>query len=355
MIKRTPLYDDHITAGAKMVEFAGFHMPIRYKGVSEEHKAVRQSVGMFDVSHMGQFYIRGPHAIDLLKKISSNDPEKLSIGQAQYSCMPTDALGIVDDLLIYRTAEHEYLLVVNASNIEKDWEWISSHNEVEAQMENVSDSVSLIALQGPQAKDVLEGLTSADLGNLKYYTFTTANVGAVSDVLISATGYTGSGGYELYIDSAHASIVWQLLIDAGVPPIGLGARDTLRLEKGYCLYGNDIDETTSPLEAGLAWITKWNHDFVGKEVLLRQKEEGVPRRLVAIRMNEKGIPRQGYSILSTQGEVIGHVTSGTQSPSLGVGIGMGYVKSGYHKTGTLLQVQIRAKQLSAEVIRLPFV
>jgi len=359
-MKRTPLYEQHIAMGAKMVPFAGWEMPVRYGStLGDEHFAVRESVGVFDVSHMGEFIISGPKALDLVSYVSSNDPSTLKIGDAQYSCLPNQDSGIVDDMIIYRTDEEEYMLVVNASNIEKDWNWIASHNSMGADMRDISDDIALLAVQGPKATDLLKHLTDVNLNEIEFYHFTKGRLAGIDDIIISATGYTGSGGFELYVPASDASMVWDAIFsidsEIKVAPAGLGARDTLRLEMGYCLYGNDIDDTTSALEAGLGWITKWNHDFVQKERLQSQKENGITRKLIGLKMIDKGIPRQGYEILNTDGIVIGKITSGTISPMLDQGIGMGYVEVPYHKTGTEILIQIRKKQLPAVVSRAPFI
>ena len=330
-MKRTALYNKHVDLGAKMVSFAGFEMPVQYTGVKEEHLIVRNGVGMFDVSHMGEFYIKGEKAIDLLQKVTSNDVSKLTPGKIQYSCLPNGKGGIVDDLLVYCLSETEYLLVVNASNIEKDWNWIKSQNSMGAEMVDESDSISLFAVQGPKTNEALQSLTDVNLSEMTYYTFNIGKFAGVDNVIISATGYTGSGGFEIYVRNADAAKVWDAIMKAGeavdLKPIGLAARDTLRLEMGFCLYGNDIDDTTSPIEAGLGWVTKFTKDFIDKEFLLSQKENGTARRLVAFNMIDRGIPRKDYRILNSEGEEIGVVTSGTQSPSLDKAIGMGYVKT----------------------------
>jgi len=358
-MKKTALYDKHIALGAKMVPFAGYEMPVRYASEIEEHHAVRKSVGVFDVSHMGEFLIKGPHALELIQKVTSNDASVLEVGKVQYSCLPNDTGGIVDDLLVYMTKPEEYLLVVNASNTEKDWNWISEKNTMGAEMENISDKVSLLAVQGPNAGHVVQKLTQVNLSALKYYTFSKGNIGDVTDgVVISATGYTGSGGFEIYVYSEYASQVWDAVMEAGkeydIKPAGLGSRDTLRLEMGYALYGNDIDDTTSPIEAGLAWITKFSKEFTNSENLKKQKGEGTERRLMGFQMEEKGIPRSGYSILNEDGDEIGKVTSGTMSPSLGVGIGMGYLQSKYATADSEILIAIRNKNLNAKVVKLPF-
>ena len=343
-----------------MVPFAGYSMPVSYEGVNAEHETVRRSVGVFDVSHMGEFLIEGPHALNLVQKVSSNDASKLEVGMAQYSCMPNETGGIVDDLIIYRVKEQTYLLVVNASNIEKDWKHISKYNEaIGAEMRNISDAYSLLAIQGPRAVEAMQSLSSADLSAIKFYTFVVADFAEIPHVIISATGYTGSGGFEVYCKNEEVRQVWDKVMEAGkkygIKPIGLAARDTLRLEMGYCLYGNDIDETTSPLEAGLGWITKFaKEDFVNKEGLERQKKEGVQRKLVAFELEEKGIPRQGYPILDAAENEIGQVTSGTMSPSLGKGIGLGYVPVRCATVGSEIKIRIRKNALKAKIVKLPF-
>ncbi len=366
-MKNTPLTQTHIDLGAKMVEFAGYNMPVSYKGIKDEHQKVRTEVGVFDVSHMGEFIVRGKEALDLVQRVTSNNVAKLKVGDVQYSCLPNETGGIVDDLLVYRLpedmsgeSEEAFLLVVNASNMEKDWNWIKSHNTFDAKMINISDDTSLFAVQGPKATEVLQPLTDMDLTNMKYYTFDKGTFAGVDNVLISATGYTGSGGFEVYIRNEKAVEIWNAIMEAGQPhgiePIGLGARDTLRLEMGFCLYGNDINDTTSPLEAGLGWITKIKSggDFVGKQYLIDQKTAGLQRRLVGFEMKERGIARHGYEIVDAEGNVIGEVTSGTQSPSLGTAIGMGYVKKEFATAGSEIFIQIRKKQLKAEVAKLPF-
>ena len=358
-LKTIALNDKHITLGAKIVPFAGYAMPLQYAGLMVEHKAVREAVGIFDVSHMGEFFVRGPQALALIQKVTSNDAAKLAIGDAQYSCFPNDQGGIVDDLLVYRMAEQEYMLVVNASNIEKDWNWINQHNDMGAELENASDNYSLFAVQGPLATQALQRLTDIDLSAIKYYNFQVGTMAAIPNVIISATGYTGAGGFELYVKNENASQLWDAVMEAGQPeniqPIGLGARDTLRLEMGFALYGNDIDDTTSPIEAGLGWITKFNKDFIHSKELLAQKEAGITRKLVGFEMLERGIPRKGYTILDTEGNEIGIVTSGGQSPTLSKGIGLGYVAKGNTKKGTEILIQIRKKQVKAVVVRPPFV
>ena len=357
-MKNTALTHIHESLGAKMVPFAGYHMPVQYEGINAEHETVRSGVGVFDVSHMGEFLIEGEHALELIQRISSNDASKLQVEDAQYSCMPNDTGGIVDDLIIYRVKENTYLLVVNASNINKDWKWISAHNSNNAEMKNISDNFSLLAIQGPKAVDAMQSLTSVDLSEIPFYKFRIADFAGIDHVIISATGYTGSGGFEIYCKNSEVEQVWNKVFEAGaaygIKPIGLAARDTLRLEMGYCLYGNDIDDTTSPIEAGLGWITKFTKDFVNSKALLQQKEEGVSQRLRAFELQTKGIPRQGYDIVDEAGNKIGVVTSGTMSPSLKKGIGMGYVNTGHTKFGTQIFIQVRNKALPAVVVKLPF-
>ena len=356
----TALNHIHKQAGAKMVEFAGFEMPIEYSGIKDEHMTVRQAVGVFDVSHMGEFWVKGPHAQELVGRVTTNDISKLVIGQAQYSCFPNGKGGIVDDLLVYSYSPEKYLLVVNASNIEKDWNWIVSNNTQGAILENASDGISQLAIQGPKATATLQKLTNIDLSKVKYYTFVTGSIGGIEDVIISATGYTGSGGFELYFRNASAEQLWKAIFEAGaefgIKPIGLAARDTLRLEMGYCLYGNDIDDTTSPIEAGLGWITKFNgHHFIDKDFLLMQKQEGVDRKLRGFEMIDRGIPRHDYELTDHDGNVIGRVTSGTMSPLLNKGIGMAYVNKAYSAFGTEVFLNVRNKQLKAKIVKLPFI
>jgi aminomethyltransferase len=360
-MKNTPFTKKHIALGAKMAEFAGYNMPISYTGINDEHAAVRKNAGVFDVSHMGEFILKGEHALDLIQRVTSNDASKLKAGQAQYSCLPNDDGGIVDDLLVYCIEENKvYMLVVNASNIEKDWNWISKHNTKKAEMHNISDKTGLLAIQGPSATKMLQPLTDIDILNLKYYTFVKGKFAGADNILISATGYTGAGGVEIYFEDkdGNAEKIWDAIFAAGTPqglkPVGLGARDTLRLEMGFCLYGNDIDDTTSPLEAGLGWITKFTKDFTAKEILEAQKKEGTERKLVGFEMIEKGIPRHGYEIKDQLGEVIGIVTSGTQSPSLGKAIGMGYVRTVFAGIGTDIYIKVRDKLLQANVAKIPF-
>jgi len=361
-IKNTPFNDKHLALGAKMAPFAGYNMPISYTGINDEHLAVRRNAGVFDVSHMGEFILKGPKALDLIQFLTSNDASKLKKGMAQYSCFPNDIGGIVDDLLVYCLEENSvYMLVVNASNIEKDWNWIQSHNRDHVEMHNISDKTALLAVQGPNATKMLQPLTEMDILNLKYYTFVKGTFAGVENVLISATGYTGAGGVEIYFDPANgaADKIWDAIFGIGGPqglkPIGLGARDTLRLEMGFCLYGNDIDDTTSPLEAGLGWITKLNKGmFMAHDFLETQKQQGVTRKLVGLEMIDKGIPRNGYVIADLEGHPIGHVTSGTQSPSLGKAIGMGYVKPAWAAIDTPVTIIVRDKPLQARVAKIPF-
>lgn len=357
-MKNTALTHIHEQLGAKMVPFAGYNMPVSYEGVVAEHETVRNGVGVFDVSHMGEFLITGPHSLELIQLITSNDASKLVDGQAQYSCFPNAKGGIVDDLILYRFNAEKWLLVVNASNIEKDWNWIKGHNTMEAEMKDLSDAYSLLAIQGPKAVDAMQSLTSENLKEIGFYTFKVSDFAGVEHVIISATGYTGSGGFEIYCKNEEVEQVWNKVMEAGadhgIKPIGLAARDTLRLEMGYCLYGNDIDETTSPIEAGLGWITKFTKKFINSDSLLKQKEEGTERRLIAFELNERGIPRQGYDIVAAEGNKIGNVTSGTMSPSLGKGIGLGYVTNEYRKTGSEIFIQIRKNAVSATVVKLPF-
>ncbi|TDQ25491.1 glycine cleavage system aminomethyltransferase GcvT [Tenacibaculum caenipelagi] len=357
-MKNTALSHVHEALGAKMVPFAGYNMPVQYEGVTAEHETVRKGVGVFDVSHMGEFFLKGENALALIQKVSSNDASKLTPGKAQYSCMPNNDGGIVDDLIIYMIAENEYMLVVNASNIEKDWNWISKHNDLKVEMENRSEEWSLLAIQGPKAAEAMQSLTSVDLSTIKFYTFEITDFAGIPNVVVSATGYTGSGGFEVYVKNEDVEQLWNKVFEAGkdwgIKPIGLAARDTLRLEMGYCLYGNDIDDTTSPLEAGLGWITKFTKDFVNAEELKAQKEAGVSRKLVAFELTERGIPRHDYEIVDAEGNNIGRVTSGTMSPSLGKGIGLGYVTIENSKIDSDIFIQIRKKQIPAKVVKLPF-
>lgn len=357
-MKNTALSHIHESLGAKMVEFAGYNMPVQYEGVNAEHETVRNGVGVFDVSHMGEFLVNGPQALDLLQKVCSNDISKIAINQAQYNCMPNADGGIVDDLIVYRMKEEQYLLVVNASNIDKDWSWIEKHNVDGAEMRNISDDYSLLAVQGPKATEALQALTDVDLSAIKFYHFEVAPMAGIEHVIISATGYTGSGGFEIYCKNSEAEQLWAKVFEVGaefgIKPIGLAARDTLRLEMGYCLYGNDINDTTSPIEAGLGWITKFTKDFVNSEALQAQKENGPDRKLVGFELEGRGIPRHGYEIVDADGNVIGEVTSGTMSPSLSKGIGLGYVPSDLAKAGTEILIQVRKKAIPATVVKLPF-
>jgi aminomethyltransferase len=360
-MKNTPFTDKHIALGAKMAEFAGYNMPISYTGINEEHAVVRNNVGVFDVSHMGEFILKGEGALDLIQRVTTNDASKLTNGKAQYSCLPNADGGIVDDLLVYCIEENKvYMLVVNASNIEKDWNWIMQHNTNNVDMQNISDRTALLAIQGPNATKILQTLTEMDIMNLKYYTFAKGKFAGVDNVVLSATGYTGSGGLEIYFDNVgdNASIIWDAIFIAGatqgIKPIGLAARDTLRLEMGYCLYGNDIDDTTSPLEAGLGWITKFTKDFTNKSYFETQKLAGVSRKLVGFEMIEKGIPRHHYKIHNANGEEIGYVTSGTQAPSLSKAIGMGYVTKENAAIDTEIFIAVRDKKLKAKVVKVPF-
>ncbi len=357
-MKNTALTHIHKALGAKIVSFAGYNMPVSYQGINAEHETVRTSVGVFDVSHMGEFFLKGENALALIQKITSNDASKLTLGKAQYSCMPNADGGIVDDLIIYMINENEYMLVVNASNIEKDWNWISQHNDLKVEMEDCSEEWSLLAIQGPKATEAMQSLTSVDLSAIEFYTFKITDFAGLPNVIISATGYTGSGGFEIYVKNKDVETVWKRVFEAGkdwgIKPVGLAARDTLRLEMGYCLYGNDIDDTTSPIEAGLGWITKFTKDFVNSEALAKEKEDKPKRKLVAFELDERGIPRQGYDIVDGNGKTIGNVTSGTMSPSLGKGIGMGYVPRIFSKSGTQIHIQIRKKAIPATIIKLPF-
>jgi aminomethyltransferase len=358
-MKTTALKQKHLNLGAKMVPFAGYEMPLQYAGLLPEHHAVRTQAGMFDVSHMGEFYVSGPQAFDLIQFATSNDVGKLSPGKIQYSCLPNDEGGIVDDLLVYQLAEERYMLVVNASNIEKDWQRLSSLNaDFGAHMENRSDSISLLAVQGPKATELLQTLTEVNLAEIPYYHFKIGSMAGISDVILSNTGYTGAGGFELYVANEDAEALWDAVMEAGQPfgllPAGLGARDTLRLEMGFCLYGNDIDDTTSPLEAGLGWITKLDTDFVNSAYLKEQKSKGLNRKLVGFTMLDRGIPRQGYRIVDLKGNAIGEVRSGTQSPSLGKAIGMGYVQMEYTQPESQIFIEIRGKLLEAKVVKVPF-
>lgn len=359
VIEKTALFDKHVALGAKMVPFAGFEMPVQYEGVNAEHETVREAVGVFDVSHMGEFLLSGPNALDLIQKVTTNDASTLTIGRAQYSCMPNGKGGVVDDLIIYKIKEEQYLLVVNASNIDKDWNWISSFNSWDVEMKNLSNEYSLLAIQGPKAVEAMQSLTSIDLSEIKYYHFEVADFAGIEHVIISATGYTGSGGFEIYCKNSEVNQVWDKVFEAGasfgIKPIGLAARDTLRLEMGFCLYGNDIDDTTSPLEAGLGWITKLaKEDFNDKEFLAKQKEAGVTKKLVAFEMIDRGIPRHDYPIQDANGTTIGRVTSGTMSPSMKKAIGLGYVTVDNSSVDSEIYVEIRNKAVKAQVVKLPF-
>lgn len=358
-VKQIPLNDLHVKLGGKMVPFAGFNMPVRYSSDIEEHMTVRNGVGVFDVSHMGEFTVKGPQALDLIQRVTSNDASKLVDGQAQYSCLPNETGGIVDDLIVYKIKDNDYILVVNAGNIEKDWNWISKFNTKGAEMKNISDDLCLFAVQGPKAVDVLQKLTKTDLKTIKYYHFAIGEFAGVPNVIMSNTGYTGAGGFEIYVNKQYAEKTWNAIFDAGkdvnIKPIGLGARDTLRLEMGFCLYGNDIDDNTSPLEGGLGWITKFTKDFTNASALKKQKEEGVTKRLVGFKMIDKGIPRHDYQIKDAQGNVIGKVTSGTMSPMLSVGVGLGYVKSEFASPGTEIFIDVRGKGIKAQVSKLPLI
>ncbi len=359
-MNKTALYDKHVSLGAKMVPFAGFDMPVQYSGVTEEHFAVREKVGIFDVSHMGQFFVEGPAAKDLLQFVGTNNVDTLTDGKAQYTCLPNGNGGIVDDLIVYKMADEKYFVVVNASNIEKDWNHISKFNEkFGAKLTNASDEMSLIAIQGPKATETLQKLTDTNLSELPYYHFTVGTIAGVEEVIISNTGYTGSGGFEIYFKNESALKIWEALTEAGAEfgllPCGLASRDTLRLEKGFCLYGNDIDDSTSPLEAGLGWITKFDKDFVDKEFLAKQKEEGITRKLIGFEMQERAVPRHDYLIVDADGNEIGKVTSGTMSPMKNVGIGLGYVKKDFSKVDSDIFIQIRNKNVPAKVVKTPFV
>jgi len=360
-MKQTPFTKKHKALGAKMAEFAGYNMPISYTGINDEHATVRNNAGVFDVSHMGEFIVKGENALELIQRVTTNDAAKLTAGKAQYNCFTNETSGIVDDVIVYCIEENKtYMIVVNASNIDKDWNWINRFNTNNAEMHNISDKTCLLAIQGPNAVKILQPLTQTDIISLKNYTFVKATFAGVENVLISATGYTGSGGVEIYFEDKNdnADKIWNAIFEVGKPqglkPIGLGARDTLRLEMGYCLYGNDIDDTTSPLEGGLGWITKFNKDFTAKEIIERQKAEGVRRKLVGFEMIDKGIPRHGYDIMDENGNKIGEVTSGTQSPSLGKAIGLGYVSKEYTSAGSKIYVKIRDKNLLAKVVKVPF-
>jgi aminomethyltransferase len=361
-MKTTPFTSIHISLGAKMAEFAGYNMPISYTGINDEHATVRNNAGVFDVSHMGEFILKGENALDLIQRLTSNDASKLKAGQAQYSCMTNEKGGIIDDLIVYCLEENKvYMLVVNAGNVDKDWNWMVSHNTKNVEMHNISDKTCLLAIQGPNATKILQPLTDLDLMNLKYYTFVKGTFAGVENVLISATGYTGAGGVEIYFEDTDgaAEKIWNKIFEAGSPlgmkPVGLGARDTLRLEMGYCLYGNDIDDTTSPLEAGLGWITKFSKEFTSSKILEKQKAEGITQKLVGLEMIDKGIPRHNYEIKDHAGATIGRITSGTQSPTLGKPIAMGYVSFNSAAIDTQLYVKVRDKLLIAKVVKMPFV
>ena len=357
-MNNTALTEKHIALGAKMVPFAGYNMPVTYEGINAEHATVRNGVGVFDVSHMGEFILKGENALDLIQRVTSNDASKLYDGKVQYSCLPNHDGGIVDDLLVYRIDEKTYMLVVNASNIEKDWNWIQQFNTNAVEMHNISDKTSLLAIQGPKAADALQTLTDVDLASMEYYTFVKGTFAGVDNVVISATGYTGAGGFEIYFDNEHADKIWDAIFEAGkaqnIKPIGLGARDTLRLEMGFCLYGNDIDDTTSPIEAGLGWITKFSKPFTNSEALQAQKEAGIQKKLVGFEMIDRGIPRHDYEIADADGNIIGKVTSGTQAPSLQKAIGMGYVAKDFSKEGSEIFINIRNTPIKAKIVKFPF-
>jgi aminomethyltransferase len=358
-MRSTALTQKHISLGAKMVPFAGYNMPVSYTGLNEEHHTVRNGVGVFDVSHMGEFILKGEHALDLIQKVTSNDASVLTDGKAQYSCLPNEKGGIVDDLIVYRIDSKTYMLVVNASNIEKDWNWIKQHDTWNVDMKNISDDTSLLAVQGPKAMETLQKLTDVKLAEIPYYSFVKGRFNGVDNVVISNTGYTGAGGFELYFENSHADKMWDGIFEAGkengIKPIGLGARDTLRLEMGFCLYGNDIDDTTSPIEAGLGWITKFTKDFTNRAQIEKQKTEGVSRKLVGFEMVDRGIPRHDYQIADAEGNIIGKVTSGTQSPTLNKAIGLGYVNTAFAKGGTDIFIMIRDKAIKATVCKIPFI
>jgi aminomethyltransferase len=357
-LKNTALSDKHISLGAKMVPFAGYNMPVSYSGLNDEHATVRDAVGMFDVSHMGEFILKGPDALDLIQRVTSNDASVLVDGKAQYSCLPNENGGIVDDLIVYRVAENHYMLVVNASNIDKDWNWISKFNTKGVDMQNISDDTSLLAIQGPNALQTLQKLTDVNLSEIPYYAFRIGKFNGVDNVVISNTGYTGAGGFEIYFPNSAAEKMWDAIMEAGkefgIKPIGLGARDTLRLEMGFCLYGNDIDDTTSPIEAGLGWITKFTKEFTNSKNILAHKENGVSRKLIGFEMIDRGIPRHDYEIIDAAGNLIGKVTSGTQAPTLQKGIGMGYVATEFAKPDAEIFVKVRDKALKAKVVKMPF-
>jgi aminomethyltransferase len=357
-MKNTALTHIHEALGAKMLPFAGYNMPITYEGINAEHETVRTAVGVFDVSHMGEFLLSGPNALALIQKVTSNDAATLTDGRVQYSCLPNNEGGIVDDLLVYKIKDEQYLLVVNASNIDKDWDWISAHNDLGVEMKNLSDDYSLLAIQGPKAIETLQSLTSVDLSSIKYYHFEVGPFAGIEHVIISATGYTGAGGFEIYCKNDPIEQIWNKVFEAGAPfgikPIGLAARDTLRLEMGFCLYGNDINDTTSPIEAGLGWITKFNKEFTNSENLKKQKEAGVSRKLIGFEMQERAVPRHDYEIVDQSGNPIGIVTSGTMSPSLNKGIGMGYVTIDNSAVDSEIFIRIRKKDVPAKVVKIPF-
>jgi aminomethyltransferase len=357
-MKSTALTNKHISLGAKMVPFAGYNMPVSYSGLNDEHQAVRSSVGVFDVSHMGEFILKGANALDLIQRVTSNDASVLTDGKAQYSCLPNNTGGIVDDLIVYKVDAETYMLVVNASNIDKDWNWISSHNTKGVDMKNISEDTSLLAIQGPNAIHALQKLTDVKLADIPYYSFAKGKFNGIDNVVISNTGYTGAGGFELYFENQYAEKMWDAIFEAGkefdIKPIGLGARDTLRLEMGFCLYGNDIDDTTSPIEAGLGWITKFTKEFTNKAAIEQHKLQGVTKKLVGFEMIDRGIPRHDYEIADAAGNIIGKVTSGTQSPSLNKAIGLGYVKTEFSKPDSEIFVVIRDKAIKAKVTKIPF-
>jgi aminomethyltransferase len=359
-MKNTAFYDFHVAFGAKIIPFAGYNMPVQYEGINIEHETVRKKVGVFDVSHMGEFWVKGPKALDFIQRVTSNDASKLTDGKVQYSCFPNDKGGIVDDLLVYKVDDLTYLLVVNAANIDKDWAWCNKQNIVGATLYNASDEISQLAIQGPLALNAMQKLTSTPILDMEYYTFKKLDFAGVKDVIFATTGYTGSGGCEIYVANADAAKIWKAVFEAGkefgIKPIGLAARDTLRLEMGYCLYGNDINDSTSPIEAGLGWITKFtdSKDFINKTEILRQKTEGVSKKLVGFEMIEKGIPRHDYMIEDASGNIIGEVTSGTMAPSLKIAVGMGYVKTPFAKEGSEIFIKIRDKALKAKVVKFPF-
>ncbi len=359
-MKTTPFTETHIALGAKMHEFAGYNMPIEYSGIIDEHTTVCNAVGVFDVSHMGEFWVKGPNALAFLQQVTSNNVATLAVGKAQYTCFPNEEGGIVDDLIVYAYEPEKYLLVVNAANIEKDWNWCVSHNTVGAELENASDRMAQLAIQGPKALEVLQRLTPVNLSEIPYYAFQTGEFAGVKEVIISNTGYTGAGGFELYFYPEYGKAIWDAIFEAGAPegikPIGLGARDTLRLEMGFCLYGNDLSDTTSPLEAGLGWITKFaeGKNFTARAILEKQKAEGLTRKLVGFEMIDRGIPRHGYTLVNAEGEPIGEVTSGTMSPMRKIGIGLGYVQKAYTAIGTEVFIDIRGRKLKAVVVKPPF-